>query len=273
MGVKVILERISRNGLAADAVASTPAAPILIYVINLDRSLDRWDRMRAQAVQHGLNIVRIAAVDGQALGEGARLDVAPRRFFSHNGRSILPGEYGCYGSHLIALKAFVDSGDAMALIIEDDVDLNPTLIPRAIATLTAIGKDAIVKLTNHRKVGFRRFAKTSEGDVIGRCLHGPQGSSACYIVTRNAAQTLLRTMRPILLPYDVALERGWSTKVETYSVENDLVEFSPYRRQSMVGKRADYRAAKPHFLLRAGAHWFRVHDEVQRWFYAIWMRR
>jgi glycosyl transferase family 25 len=275
VGVKTILERIDRTASSADADNSTTlAAPILIYVINLDRSIDRWERMRAQAVQYGLNIVRIAALDGQSLGEGKRPDFQPFRFFYHNGRAILGGEYGCYRSHLMALETFVESGDAMAIIMEDDVDLNETLIPRAIAAVDAVGRDAVVKLANHRKVGFRPLFMSDEGDVIGRCQHGPQGSAACYIVTRDAAERLLKTMRRIQLPYDVALERGWATGVETFSAEDNVVEFSPHRRDTTIGKRSDYRAAKPHFLLRTTAHWFRAHDQLRRWLYAlsIWPR-
>jgi glycosyl transferase, family 25 len=75
-------------------------------------------------------------------------------------------------------------------------------------------------------------------------------------------------MRPMLLPYDVALERGWSTGVETFSIEENLVAFSPYRRDTAIGKRSNYRAVKRHFLLRTTAHWFRAHDQILRWFYA-----
>lgn len=272
VGVRTILERIDRTASSEDGNTATLAAPILIYVINLDRSVGRWERMRAQAVQHGLNIVRIAAVDGQALGEGERRDFKPFRFFYHNGRAILGGEYGCYRSHLLALETFVASGDTMALVMEDDVDLNENLIPRAMAAVAAVGRNVVVKLANHRKVGFRPLIKSAEGDVIGRCQHGPQGSAACYIVTREAALTLLKTMKPIQLPYDVALERGWSTGVETYSAAENFVEFSPYRRDTTIGKRSDYRAAKPHFLLRTTAHWFRAHDQLRRWLYAISVR-
>jgi glycosyl transferase, family 25 len=169
----------------------------------------------------------------------------------------------------MALEQFVASGDAFAIIVEDDVDLNPRLIPRAIAAITAAPHIGLVKLVNHRAVGFRPLLETSEKDIVGRCLHGPQGSAACYIVTRAAAEKLLVTMRPMLLPYDVALERGWSTGVETYSMENNLAEFSPFRSDTAIGRRVHYRAVKKHFLLRASAHWFRTHDQVRRWYYAM----
>jgi glycosyl transferase, family 25 len=75
------------------------------------------------------------------------------------------------------------------------------------------------------------------------------------------------------LPYDVALERGWSTGVATFSIEDNLVEFSPHRRDTTIGKRMHYRAVKKHFMLRMTAHWFRTHDQLRRWLYATWARR
>jgi glycosyl transferase family 25 len=270
-----MLERIDRTKARTGGDAPVPASPILIYVINLDRCAARWDRMRGHAVQYGLNIVRITAVDGQTVAEHERVGFHQRSFVYHNGRKILAGEYGCYRSHLRALQAFVDSGDAMAIIMEDDVDLNDRLIARAMAAVEAVSstEGSVIKLANHRKVGFRPIAGTRHGDIVGRCLHGPQGSAACYIVTRAAALTLLQTMLPMRLPYDVALERGWATGVATFSVEDNLVEFSPHRRDTTIGKRVHYRAVKRHFLLRMTAHWFRTHDQLRRWLYATWAQR
>jgi glycosyl transferase, family 25 len=270
VGVTAILERISRvKSPADDKRATTPAAPILIYVINLDRCPERWNRLRGQAVQFGLNVIRIGAVDGSMVSEHDRVDFNQMQFVYHNGRKALPGEYGCYRSHLIALAQFVASGEDAAIIMEDDVDLNARLIPRALAALGTVAGAGVVKLVNHRMVGFRRAATSAEDDVVGRCLHGPQGSAACYIVTRAAAERLLTTLRPMLLPFDVALERGWATGVETFSTEENIADFSPYRSETTIGKRSHYRAVKKHFILRASAHWFRTHDQVRRWFYTL----
>ncbi|QYA04704.1 glycosyltransferase family 25 protein [Rhizobium sp. B21/90] len=267
-----MLERVERKDACHGIDRAVPASPLLIYVINLDRCIERWDRLRTQAVQHGLNLVRVAAVDGQSVLAEERVGFHPRSFSYHNGRTILAGEYGCYRSHLLALETFVASGDAMAIIIEDDVDLNAALIPRAMAAVAAVPgtEGSVIKLANHRKVGFRPVAMTTLGDVVGRCLHGPQGSAACYIVTREAALKLVKRLNTVLLPYDVALERGWSTGVQTFSTEDNLVTFSPHRRDTTIGKRSHYRAAKRHFMLRMTTHWFRAHDQLRRWFYATW---
>jgi glycosyl transferase family 25 len=270
--VTAILDRTRDAQTTAGDDAHAQAAWPRIYAINLARASNRWQRLSDQAVQFGLDVTRVPAVDGNKVAEHERVDFYPRRFDQHNGRRLLPGEYGCYRSHLLALEQFVATGDEIALIVEDDIDLNAQLIQRAIAALKAIPGAGLVKLANHRMVGFRPLAETSEKDVVGRCLHGPQGSAACYIVTRAAAEKLLVTLKPMLLPYDVALERGWATGVATYTTQENLVEFSPFRSETAIGKRSTYRAAKKHFLLRASAHWFRTHDQIRRWIYTVQVR-
>ncbi|MFK0162622.1 glycosyltransferase family 25 protein [Rhizobium sp. NPDC090279] len=269
-GVAVILEQINRIPPRVDPeIADDVAQQVSIYVINLDRSRDRWEHLCSQAVEYDLHVTRIPAVDGRVIAEADRVDFHQHSFIYHNGRKLLPGEYGCYRSHLIALEQFVASGDKMAIIMEDDVELNEKLIPRAVAAMESVQGARLVKLVNHRLVGFKPICETAENDVIGRCMHGPQGSAACYIVNRKAAKKLLTTLKPMLLPYDIALERGWSTGVETFTTLENLVDFSPHRADTTIGKRVHYRAVKRHFMLRLTAYWFRTCDQLRRWYYAI----
>ena len=269
-GVTVILGQIDRTPhLTGPSVADDTAQQVRIYVINLDQSRDRWERLCGQAVEHDLAITRIPGIDGRAISEKDRLDFHPKPFIYHNGRKLLAGEYGCYRSHLLALEQFVASGDEMAIIMEDDIELNERLIPRAIAAMENINSARLVKLVNHRLVGFRPIYETTAKDTVGRCMHGPQGSAACYIVNRKAAKKLLVSLKPMLLPYDVALERGWSTGVETFATLKDLADFSPHRADTTIGNRSHYRAVKRHSLLRLTAHWFRTCDQLRRWRYAI----
>ncbi|MDL2400128.1 glycosyltransferase family 25 protein [Rhizobium mayense] len=270
MGVKVILERADRIVQCAEVPSADILAPhVRIYVINLDRSPERWERLRGQATQYGLSVTRIPAIDGSTIPESDRVDFQQRQFVYHNGRKLLAGEYGCYRSHLLALEQFVASGDKMAIIMEDDVELSHRLIPRALAAMDSVCGARLVKLVNHRLVGFKPLCETAEKDIVGRCMHGPQGSAACYIVNRKAAKKLLVSLKPMLLPYDVALERGWSTGVETFTTLENVADFSPFRADTTIGKRVHYRAAKRHFLLRVTAHWFRTCDQLRRWAYTV----
>lgn len=246
---------------------------IRIYVINLDRSPARWERISAQAASMGLNVIRVAAVDGAAVKPEDWIDTDPRMFRKMHGRHMLPGEYGCYRSHLTALRQFAESdgADEIALVVEDDIDLQPDLVTRAFAIHQALPQAGLVKLFNHRTRGFRAKAVSTLGDAVGRCLHGPQGSAACYFVSRSAAGTLATTLGVMKLPYDIAVERGWDSGVATYTVRDNLTTLGPLYRQTSIAHVAQYRKTKTTRLRRVSTHLFRAWDYIFRLAYAYRM--
>ncbi len=240
-----------------------------IYAINLDRSRERWQSLSDSAARQGLVLTRLSAVDGRSVPANERIEVSEEGFRRLSGRVMRPGEYGCYRSHLTALDAIVASGVPAAVIIEDDIEFGDRFMARAQALLAAVPGAEVIKLINHRVRGFRARATSSEGDVIGRCLHGPQGSAACYLVTAKGAEKLARALRPMILPYDVDLERGWKTGAATYTVRDDLARLGPLEEQTEIASRADYRAAKLPAWQRMPTHLFRAFDYIRRILYAF----
>lgn len=240
------------------------------YVINLNRSIARWEGLSRKANSLALDVVRISGVDGSQIQPHDKADINKRQFLLRNGRNYLPGEHGCYRSHVKALSEFLDSGNDAAIIMEDDVELQADLMERAEAVLTAVPKAELVKLLNHRSKGFMQKATTKFGDAIGRCVHGPQGSAACYLVTRSGAKKLLRTMAVMVYPFDVALERGWSTEVNTFTVKNNLIELGPNSHETAIATKLDYRRQKFRGIRRSVTHLLRAADYARRVQYSLW---
>jgi len=240
-----------------------------VYLINIARAVDRLAAIRASSLDLGIEIQRIEGVDGSSVAVEQWVDVDRLGFARRHGRSILPGEYGCYRSHLMALHEFLASESDAAIVIEDDVELNGELIERALAAHHAVPAAGIIKLVNHRWKGFREHVRSSRGDQIGRCLFGPQGSTACYLVTRSGAENLLRALAVMNLPWDVAVERGWDTNVSIFATRENLAGFSKSQRETMIGRRRDYRAAKLAFCKRIPAHIFRTVDFFRRLAYVL----
>lgn len=242
---------------------------IPVYCINLDRSADRWKRMSDAAARFDIDLRRIAGVDGAAIDPRRR--IADEVLFNRqNGRPMLPGEYGCYRSHLRALETIATGDAEAAVIIEDDVELNDQLPAGAAAIHAALPGAGVVKLLNHRARGFIRKATAApHGAGIGRCLHGPQGSAACYLVTRTGARGLLATIKVMTLPYDIALERGWQTGVPTYTVRRNLIALGPLKEQTEIASAADYAAIKRRGFAKLPAHLFRLTDYASRVAYAL----
>ncbi|WP_157016022.1 glycosyltransferase family 25 protein [Mesorhizobium xinjiangense] len=236
-----------------------------VFVINLKRSPERWAAIKDSAA--GLSVHRVEAVDGREIPRQQWIDVDQDRFRRNHGRRIVAGEYGCYRSHLAALEQVVEDGCPAAIIAEDDVRLNAELADRAMALLDAAPEAGLIKLINHRTQGFMQKGVSSLGDAFGRCLHGPQGSAACYAVTREAAAKLHSSLATMWLPWDVALERGWHTGVRTFTVRRPLVELAEHRANTTICK--DYADTKPPFWQRSSTAMFRAGDYVNRVGYAI----
>jgi glycosyl transferase, family 25 len=208
-------------------------------------------------------------VDGRLIPSEKWVDVDHRRFEKQHGRVILPGEYGCYRSHLAALRLFLASENDAAVIIEDDIALDGALLDRALAAQRAVPKADVIKLVNHRWKGFRIYVRSERGDPIGRCLFGPQGSTACYLVTRQGAQKILKSLAIMSLPWDVAVERGWDMQVSVFVTGVNLAGFSKLKRETMIGRRRDYLAAKLSASKRIPAHLFRTLDFFRRLAYGL----
>jgi glycosyl transferase family 25 len=240
---------------------------ISIYAINLDRSADRWRALAESAERLHLPLVRVPGVDGAKTPAEDRIDCDASAFARNNGRTILPGEYGCYRSHLKALSAFLETGEPAAVIVEDDIELTADLVSRAEAAVNALPDADAIKLFNHRIVGFRPSASSSAGDEIGRTTHGPQGSAACYAVTRAGAARLIDGLKVMQYPWDIALERGWAFGGRIYTTRRDVA--APKRDSTTIATRSAYRAAKFPWWRRLRTHGIRIIETMRRIAYAF----
>ena len=93
---------------------------INFYVINLDRSTERLELISSQLSNQKINVKRIPAIDGIELNIDKEADDSMCK--SEMGRSIQPGEVGCFLSHIKALETFISSKSDIAAI--DAADLN-----------------------------------------------------------------------------------------------------------------------------------------------------
>lgn len=234
------------------------------FGINLEKSTARWECISANAQACGIELTRVEGVDGRAVPVSDWVDVDARKFASRHGRTILPGEYGCYRSHLRALQIAYNSGAPYAVIVEDDVlfDQSTRLLVQSI-TDTDLNFD-VVKLVSHRTRGFVVHAHTKLGIKIGRTIHGPQGSAAAYVVSREGAMKLYTHLHIMDLPWDIALERYWDNGINFYSTLDNIVRFSPNSFASEISNGSAYRETKLPIWKRIPAALFRSRDYFHR---------
>lgn len=240
-----------------------------VYVLNLDRSKERWESLSQQAVASGVTVQRVSAVDGKLLQSSEKAEFDEAAFQRDHGKTVLPAEIGCYFSHLKALRMIVEQGDEIAVIVEDDVLFKPDFLP-FMHEISAVSGWDMIKMVNHRMTLFRPHLALKSGITLGRCMHGPFGSSAAYVVTRNGAQKLLDALVPMHLPYDVALERGWAGDYRSFTTDRPLVDFSQQAVSTVSEQgRQSYSAARLPWWQRIGTFFFRSGDYLRRAIYAL----
>jgi len=243
-----------------------------VYVINLARSRDRWERLQKSADAFSLDLRRVEAVEGKLLQPDELGNFDDAGFRRCHGKIAMPAEIGCYFSHIRALEVIAAAPEPFAVLVEDDVLFTPAFQPFVDKTTKISGWDAI-KLVNHRTAAFRPFRQVDDEFAIGRCLHGPLGSSAAYIVTRKGAAKLLAAIRPMRVPYDVALERGWAGNYEIFTTDKPVVEFSDVAVSTIALGRSAYAKKRLPPYKRLTTLLFRAADYIRRIVYALAKRK
>ncbi len=239
------------------------------FAINLRRSEDRWAAIASAARTHNIDLKRIDALDGRdyAVDQWDGFDVD--KFEKCNGRAPIPGEFGCYLSHVKALRAFLDGGADSAVILEDDAVLNGDLVPFAQHLSLQFGNsNYLVRLTSHRQPMFEELLESPTGVSIGQCWFGPTGSSAAYWLSRPAAERLLGNLLPGYLSVDTMLERSWETGVTALLVKPNLLSI-PSPQNSVLVSEIGYDAGKFPWFRRMGAFVFRMQQLWSRLFFCL----
>ncbi|WP_299868586.1 glycosyltransferase family 25 protein [uncultured Hoeflea sp.] len=244
---------------------------IPIFVINLARSTARMKILDESASGSSVTLTRIEAVDGRTVPQSEWVDVDVAKFQRHNGRELLPGEYGCYRSHIRALEAFLESNQPYGIVLEDDVRLDDRFLGRVEAMIEAVADFDVIKLMNHRAVGFVHLLSTEKGDALGRTCFGPQGSAAAYLVSRDGAQKMLQQLRVMDLPWDVAMERYWRIDLDLLSARSNILEFSELRAESEIT--IDYQGSKFGPIRRLQTFLSRTREHFGRFFHSAAGRR
>ena len=188
-----------------------------VVLINLPRSVARREQMQQRLDVLGLAYDLFPAVDGRA--EQARLfqQVDVPAFQRNVGRDVLPGEIGCYFSHITVWQQFVDSGEDSLLVLEDDV---------------VFGADFLLALNEAMRVcvhwDFLKLNKIRAKQPISQGRIGPYRLNAylgtatgfgAYLIQRETARRLLPAMLPITRPIDHELDRIHVHRLRHFGLE------------------------------------------------------
>jgi glycosyl transferase family 25 len=190
-----------------------------IFYINLDRRPDRNDNVRQLLKTHNLERIstRIPAVDGSKLN----LNDVPKNIITQKGiddaknrheRVGIPltvGAIGCAMSHRNAWRRIIDLNIGSALILEDDIRIDPEFhqkmrkykhhVPKNYDVIFIGYHPATVVYMDHSNPVNQIFLRTKK-------VYGLFG----YIVSRKGAEKLLK-MFPITQQIDTEMYRAIPT--------------------------------------------------------------
>lgn len=240
------------------------------WVINLDRAPDRLARVREQLGRLGLPFERLPAVDARTLTPAQRALLDEPAFHRRHGMTPLPGELGCYLSHIEVMRRFLASGAEAALVLEDDVRLHDTLPAVLAALMRCRERWDVVKLSAVHSGTPAAVADLGSGHALAVMLSKCTGSSA-YLMNRRAAEAWLREpggLLPMQLPYDHAFDRAWA-----FGLKQRLVVPTPCGHDdqvaSTIGAPANMPSRKFKGLKRLPTHLWRLGNELRRVGYGL----
>lgn len=245
---------------------------VATWVINLDRAPDRLARISARLQGLGLPFTRLAAVDAQQLQAAQRAELDTPGYERRHGKTPVPGELGCYLSHVAVMQAFLASKATAALVLEDDVLLHDSLPAVLSALLQQPGRWDMVKLSGVHSgtpVAVQELGPMAAGHALAVMLSRCTGSSA-YLLNRRAAQAYLRQpggLLPMQLPYDHVFDQGWR-----FGLKVRLVTPHPCGHDSTVATTIvtpPGMRRKFHWTRRLPAFSYRLGNEARRLLYAL----
>lgn len=187
------------------------------FIIHLDRAVGRKSQVTDLGSILPAPVRVIDAIDGQRL-DPARTSYRRLRWFPPYPFRLRNGEIGAFMSHRVVWQMIVDEGLDWALIVEDDVAIDPGCFAKALRlALAHFDGFSIVRFPAD---GYDRNGPTIARDGDTRLLRPcrPGLGMFAQLVGREAAQRLLDATEIFDRPVDSVLQMRWKTGVRLLSV-------------------------------------------------------
>ncbi len=191
-----------------------------VFVVSLDRSAARREVVSASLREAGVPFEIARAVDGRGGEHHAFTNYCERTMLERTGRTLSPGEVGCFASHYRLWQVAVELGQPIA-VIEDDIVVAPDFATVLALAATEIEARRLIRLfavTERKHVVLAELASPFQ---LIRYLKGPYGTQA-YVVSPAGAKALLDKAAQWLAPVDRYLDSPWLHGI-------DIVAMKPFR--------------------------------------------
>jgi len=167
-----------------------------VYLVNLQRHRERRERIAAMLADAGLEMVWRPGLDGARLRERRGPAVATPGAFPAPRTLLSRFQIACLVSHRMAWRRFLESADAHALVIEDDVHFGEGFGDVVASERLRQAPFDIVRLESFAPrvlVDRRRGFSVGGRTVYPLLSHNPGAGGYC--LNRHAASELLKLTR------------------------------------------------------------------------------
>lgn len=212
-----------------------------VFVINLERSADRRADMIARLEPLHIPYTFFKAVNGHELDIETLPAYAKTRRRLLFGRDLSKGEIGCLLSHKAVYQHMVDNNIDQAIVLEDDVTIEPSFPQLVREILQSPVKWDIIRFLAYEKVqkiGRDIYALPSQPHVLAR-IPTTSGGAYGYMLTQKAARELLKHMQSNALPVDALHSYVWKTGLETFILRPSPVYSDPDNNSTIGRTRFD----------------------------------
>lgn len=195
--------------------ASDPVK-VPVFVINLESSPERYQHAEQQLLALGLQPQRFNAVYGKNLTQD-EIDACYDKSSNQRSfrRSLSLGELGCYLSHRGIWQLMVEQNIEVAIVLEDDIDVDPRL-PLAIDQISKLRGWDHIKLSDDRNTPAHQKLNLEHGFELVNFKKVPNCTTG-YAVTLQGAKKLLNR-RKFYRPVDIDLQFGHELELQLFSL-------------------------------------------------------
>lgn len=248
---------------------------MLVYVINLDSSTERFQRISSQLTKLNIKFQRISAINGRTLDENfVKTITYPTDHFETKvrfTRNLTKAEIGCFLSHKHCWDLLLKSNEKWALILEDDI----TISPHASKYMTSddwLPDDVKLCQLNipckEKRGRIGLWSRTIDKDItlVAPLYPTPLGAFA-YFISREVAKEAISLSDKISAPVDDFLFSPWFSIVHQFKVwkTSPALVIPAAGVNSDIGDRSKKNIKKAPFFIRHGFRRFLLNTEVKKY--------
>lgn len=224
------------------------------FVINLDSRPDKLKSAAEQLNKYNIEFERFPAVVGSELDQST-IDAAydaetnSKKYY----KEMSVGEVGCYLSHIRLWEKIVEEDLDFALILEDDLTVEPE-IKHVIEAIQQLQDWDYIKLAGPK--GKKIIAEEPINDKYSLVYYNktPIGTSA-QAVSKQGAKKLLESTKPFIRPVDSDLQYYWEKGIQILGISPQPVSPGHFDSDIKAMAKGEGRESQ-------SKHWIRIKQRI-----------